>query len=133
MQDAPLAVAAAPSIAPQDLVPQDLVYENRVGETYGVTYSPTHRWFYFSEMGADEGLLLKCFDSKTDGRARFAPHTSFKNPNAPADAPPAPEHRDPQLGLPPRRVTTGVRVSGVAAHARGREICTVPRRARRNR
>jgi hypothetical protein len=88
VQDAPLAVAAAPSIAPQDLVPQDLVYENRVGETYGVTYSPTHRWFYFSEMRTDEGLLLKCFDSKTDGRARFAPHTSFKNPNAPIDAPP---------------------------------------------
>ena len=30
-------------------------------------------------------LLLKCFDSKTDGRARFAPHTAFQDPTAPAD------------------------------------------------
>jgi hypothetical protein len=88
VQDAPLAVAASDTVAPQDLVPQDLVYAHRVGETYGVTYSPAHRWFYLSEMATDEGLLLKCFDSKTDGRARFAPHTSFKNPTAPADAPP---------------------------------------------
>ena len=31
-------------------------------------------------------LLLKCFDSKTDGRARFLPHTAFDDPTAPADA-----------------------------------------------
>ncbi len=38
-------------------------------------------------MRADEALLLKCFDSKTD-RARFAPHSAFTDPTAPADAPP---------------------------------------------
>jgi hypothetical protein len=36
-------------------------------------------------MQADEALLLKCFDSARDGRARFMPHTSFDDPNAPAD------------------------------------------------
>ena len=36
-------------------------------------------------MQPDEALLLKCFDSKTDGRARFAPHTAFDDPTAPAD------------------------------------------------
>ena len=35
-----------------------------------------------------EALLLKCFDSETDGRARFAPHGAFTDPTAPADAPP---------------------------------------------
>ena len=46
------------------------------------------RWFYFREMRAEEVLLLKCYDLKTDGRARFAPHTAFTDPEAPVDAPP---------------------------------------------
>jgi hypothetical protein len=85
LRDAPLAVCDASSVAPRDLVPSDLVYQQRVGETYGVTYNPQHRWFYVPEMQPDEALLLKCFDSETDGRARFAPHTAFDDPTAPAD------------------------------------------------
>ena len=88
VRDAPLAVADAKSVAPHELVPTDLVYRDRVGETYSVSYNPAHRWYYLSEMTPDEALLLKCYDSRTDGRARFAPHTSFKDPTAPADAPP---------------------------------------------
>jgi len=88
LHDAPLAVCDAASVAPGDLVPSDLVYQHRVGETYGVTYNPEHRWFYVPQMQPDEALLLKCFDSETDGRARFAPHTAFEDPTAPADAPP---------------------------------------------
>jgi hypothetical protein len=37
-------------------------------------------------MNVDEVLLLKCFDSKTDGRARFAPHGAFVDPTTPRDA-----------------------------------------------
>jgi len=86
--DAPLALADASSVVPEDLVPSDLVYRNRVGETYAVTYNPRHRWFYLSRMQPSEAFLIKCYDSKTDGRARFAPHTAFTDPTAPADAPP---------------------------------------------
>jgi hypothetical protein len=39
-------------------------------------------------MRTDEALLLKCFDTRTDGTARFAPHTAFVDPTTPADAPP---------------------------------------------
>jgi hypothetical protein len=85
LRDAPLAVCDARSVAPDDLVPSDLIYQHRVGETYGVTYNPDHRWFYVPEMRPEEALLLKCFDSATDGRARFAPHTAFEDPTAPAD------------------------------------------------
>jgi hypothetical protein len=88
LRDAPLAVCDATSVAPNDLVPSDLVYPNRVGETYAVTYNPAHRWFYVPEMQADEALLLKCFDTETDGRARFAPHTAFEDPTAPDDVAP---------------------------------------------
>jgi hypothetical protein len=83
--DAPLAVCDATSLAPGDLVPQDLIYRDRTGEIYGLAYNPAHRWYYAPAMQADEALLLKCFDSKTDGRARFMPHTSFADPNAPSD------------------------------------------------
>jgi len=31
---------------------------------------------------------LKCYDSKEDGRARFAPHTAFVDPKTPPGAPP---------------------------------------------
>ncbi len=83
LRDAPLAVCDAGSVAPEDLVPQDLVYEHRVGETYAVTFNPAHRWFYVPDMQPHEVLLIKCFDSKQDGRARFAPHTAFTDPTAP--------------------------------------------------
>jgi hypothetical protein len=39
-------------------------------------------------MRRDEALLLKCYDSATDGRARFTAHTAFDNPTAPDDAAP---------------------------------------------
>jgi hypothetical protein len=84
--DAPLAVAEAPSVRFDELVPSDLVYRNRVGETYNVAFSPDHRWHYVKEQRPDEVLLLKCYDSRTDV-ARFAPHTAFLVPDAPADAP----------------------------------------------
>src|SRR3954453_9010412 len=88
LRDAPLAMCDAASVAPDDLGASDLVYQNRTGETYGVTYNPAHRWFYVPEMQPDEALLLKCYDSATDGRARFAPHTAFEDPTTPADAQP---------------------------------------------
>jgi hypothetical protein len=86
--DTPLAVCDAATVKPEQLVASDLVYPNRVGETYSVTYDPAHRWFYVPRMRADEALLLKCYDSRTDGRARFAPHGAFTDPTTPADAPP---------------------------------------------
>jgi hypothetical protein len=86
--DAPLAVADARSVRSADLVPSDLVYPDRTGEIYHVRYNPAHHWFFVRAMQPDEVLLLKCFDSAEDGRARFAPHSAFIDPSAPADAPP---------------------------------------------
>ncbi len=86
--DAPLAVCDARTVHPADLIPSDLVYPERVGETYSVTYNPSHRWYYLSAMQPDEALLLKCTDSRTDVPSRFMPHTAFIHPDAPADARP---------------------------------------------
>jgi hypothetical protein len=88
VRDAPLAMADGTTVAPDDLVASDLIYPNRSGETYSVRYNPNHRWFYFREMTADEAILLKCYDSATDGRTRFGPHTAFVDPTTPAGTPP---------------------------------------------
>ena len=88
VQTTPLAVSDAQSIAPADLVPTDLVYGDRTGEIYQFHHNPAHRWFYFPDMTRNEALLLKGYDSATDGTARFTPHTAFTNPEAAADAPP---------------------------------------------
>jgi len=83
VEEAPLAVADARSIAPADLIATDLLYPDRTGETYSVAYNPAHRWFYFPEMRREEVLFLKVYDSATDGRARFAAHTAFDDPTGP--------------------------------------------------
>jgi hypothetical protein len=39
-------------------------------------------------MRPDEVMLLKCFDSARDGRARFTAHSAFDDPNTRENAPP---------------------------------------------
>jgi hypothetical protein len=88
VKTAPLAVCDARTVAANDLVTSELRYPDRVGETYAVTYNPRHCWFYFPDMQADEALVIKCFDSAKDGRARIAVHTAFDDPTTPPDPPP---------------------------------------------
>ena len=83
VEEAPLAVCDARSVAPEDLIETDLLYPDRTGEIYSVAFNPAHRWVYFPEMERDEVLFLKVYDSMTDGRARFAPHTAFEDPTGP--------------------------------------------------
>ncbi len=93
VRDNPLAVCDARSVLPADFVAteirhfgeDDLQVPRHIGEIYSVIHRPAHRWFYVSEMQPDEALLLKCYDSRTDGRARFMPHTGFQNPACPSD------------------------------------------------
>lgn len=84
----PLAMCDARSVAPEDWVIAELVYTDRVGEIYNLAWSQGQRWWYFPRMTTDEILLFKCFDSATDGRARFTPHSAFDDPTTPPAAPP---------------------------------------------
>ena len=83
--DTPLAVCDARSMDTADLRPN---VEGVKHEVYLFNFSPNHRWFYFPEMCPDEALLLKCFDSVRDGRARFTAHSAFDVPSVPPGAPP---------------------------------------------
>jgi hypothetical protein len=85
VEEAPLAVCDAKSMRLADFVPTDLKYRDRTGEVYSVAFNPEHRWFYFPRMQRDEALLLKCYDSSTDGRARWTAHTAFDDPTSPPD------------------------------------------------
>jgi hypothetical protein len=91
--DNPLAVCDARTVSPSDLVAtqilhfgeDDLEVPRHRGEIYSIRYNAAHRWFYVSQMRPDEALLLKCYDSRADGRARFMPHTGFRNPACPPE------------------------------------------------
>src|SRR5262245_53075269 len=82
VEDTPLAVCDGQTIAPQDFVATDLKYRDRTGEVYVLTFNPHHRWYYFPHMQRNEALLLKGYDSLTDGRTRFTAHTAFDDPTA---------------------------------------------------
>ncbi len=84
----PLAVCDARSMVQKDFVATYRLYPDRTGEIYTITYNPNHRWYYFPKMERNEVVLLKGFDSLTDGRARFTGHTSFEDPTSPPGAPP---------------------------------------------
>jgi hypothetical protein len=76
----PLTVADAHSVPDSDLVGVPLIYPDRQGETYTVRPNPEHKWYFLYGQTPEEVLLIKCFDSKLDGRARRVPHTAFVNP-----------------------------------------------------
>jgi hypothetical protein len=84
----PLALADARTVAMDDLLVAERRYPNRVGQTYRLKHNPAHRWFYFPRMRRDEAIVFKVYDSQTDGRARFTPHTAFDDPTTSPGAPP---------------------------------------------
>ena len=88
VQESPLAVCDAQSLQQDDFITSDLMYPHRRGEIYTVTFRPAHQWYYFPQMQPDEALLLKCYDSAEDGRARFTAHTAFDDPSSPPNAAP---------------------------------------------
>ncbi|MBP6901539.1 MAG: methyltransferase [Burkholderiaceae bacterium] len=87
VEELPLAMCDAQTQDEADLLLMQLKYRERTGEIYVMRHSPRHRWYYFPLMEADQALLLKTYDSETDGRARFMGHSAFEHPGTPADAP----------------------------------------------
>ena len=86
--ESPFAICDAQTISAADFVTSDLIYPHRRGETLAVRFNPRHQWYYFPRMEADEAVLLKCYDSANDGRARMTAHTGFDDPTSPPNASP---------------------------------------------
>ena len=89
VENKPLVICSYDSIDDADLIPAERHYpDGRIGGIYYLAHNPAQRWFYFPRMQGDEVVLLKCFDSLTDGTARWTAHGSFDDPNRPPDAKP---------------------------------------------
>ncbi|MCJ1253172.1 hypothetical protein MMC24_000980 [Lignoscripta atroalba] len=84
VQSFPLAFADSDTVRDEDLVGIEHRYPDRNGETAGVKYSEGHGWYYWSGMGNEERLLLKCFDSESE-KGRL-PHSAFVDPRTPEGA-----------------------------------------------
>lgn len=76
-----LAVCDARSVPEEELcedLPDTITETKKFGSWYlKAPSNGGHKWYYHSDMRTDEALLIKCFDSKVDGRARRCPHTAF--------------------------------------------------------
>jgi hypothetical protein len=84
----PLAICDAQTVKSERLVVNERHYQDRVGQTYAITYDPEQRWYWFPRMRPDEALVFKVYESLTDGRARWTAHTAFADPTAPPHARP---------------------------------------------
>lgn len=87
VEELPLAMIDAQSHDGADFLRMDLKYRERTGEIYVLRHNPAHRWLYFPHMAAHHALLLKTYDSSTDGRCRFMGHSAFEDPTTAPDAP----------------------------------------------
>lgn len=87
VEERPLTMCDVTSSPPDDFFKLYLRYRDRTGENYVMKFSPKHKWWYFPKMTPDQVILLKTFDSETDGRARFVGHTAFIDPTSPENAP----------------------------------------------
>jgi len=83
----PLALCSARTISPDDLVDASVHYRARTGDIYLGTYSPRHRWFYYSAMDRAELLMFKQFDSQVSSVSRFTLHAAFLHPDAAVGSP----------------------------------------------
>ncbi|MGE0746760.1 MAG: CmcJ/NvfI family oxidoreductase [Rhodospirillales bacterium] len=88
VETAPLAICGWDSLAESDLIASERRYQDRIGGVYQLAHNPAQRWYYFPRMAREEVVILKCFDSRADGTARWTAHGSFKDPtSAPGAAP----------------------------------------------
>ena len=86
VEELPLAMIDAQTHAEADLLRMELKYRDRTGEIYVMRHSSAHRWMYFPNMESHHALILKTYDSETDGRCRFMGHSAFEDPTSSPDA-----------------------------------------------
>ena len=81
VQEMPLALVDARTVATQDYVKADIHYSDRVGEILEVKYNAQHRWIYFPDMDPSEAILFRGFDSGDQISHPYTPHTAFALPD----------------------------------------------------
>lgn len=87
VEEKPLAMCDTTTTAPEDFLTLKMNYRDRIGQIFVLRHAPKHRWWYFPQMTPEQAVLLKTYDSETDGRARFLGHSAFDHPDTAPDAP----------------------------------------------
>ncbi|KAJ9661072.1 hypothetical protein H2198_002231 [Neophaeococcomyces mojaviensis] len=87
VEERPLAMCDVESAPQADFFKLYLRYRDRTGENYVMKHSDSHKWWYFPMMTPEQVILLKTYDSETDGRARFVGHSAFEDPTTRDGAP----------------------------------------------
>lgn len=88
IEEWPLGLCDARSVDDSRLHTVERRAYNRVGQTRHASYDAANVWYYFPRMTRDEAVLIKNYDTETDGRARYSLHSSFEDPTSPPDAAP---------------------------------------------
>ena len=91
-QDVALGLCDARSVVPADKQDCSITLRLSTGElmtweNLAYLHSGQHRWFYCSDMTADQAYVFRGFDSDP-ARAEQVPHSAFKDTSCPPDAPP---------------------------------------------
>lgn len=75
----PLAVCDSHShaVPEEDILPVKLIHSTWAGEPYTIHPNKAHRWYFNNDQNPDKVMVFKCYDWKTDGRARKVPHAAF--------------------------------------------------------
>jgi hypothetical protein len=73
----------------EDLVLLKMLWPDREAQFYSVRPGKTieHKWYYAFKQTLDEVMMIKIFDSKTDGCSRGTPHSAFKDEEFVNEAP----------------------------------------------
>lgn len=87
VEERPLAMCDTTTTVPDDFFKLHLRYRDRDGENYVMKHRDGQKWYYFPKMTPEQVILLKTYDSETDGRARFVSHSAFEDPTSTKDAP----------------------------------------------
>ena len=86
VESEPLAMCDGKSIPEIGFIPYQRRYRDRIAETYHLSWSPEHRFYYFPQMTRDEAMVFKVFDTDPSAGVRFTAHTAFDDPTTPPDA-----------------------------------------------
>lgn len=78
VEDYPLAVCDSRTVAESDLVESDFITPNFEGETFCVSFNPSHKWYYMKDQGRQDVLVLSNFDSETGLRKYHRREASFR-------------------------------------------------------
>lgn len=86
VESEPLALIDGSTIPEVGFIPYQRRYKDRTGETYHISYSEEHRWYYFPRMTRDEVIVFKVFDTDPGAGVRFTAHSAFTDPTSPPNA-----------------------------------------------